>query len=57
MFLRPLITIGEISELSNFMFILKAYIYRFNSSVGRGDFKTIISVGEVIRGTITDFKI
>jgi hypothetical protein len=57
MSLGLLITIGEISELSNFELTLKAHIYRFNSSVGRGDFKIVINVEKVIRGSITDFKI
>jgi hypothetical protein len=50
-------TIGETSELSNFVLALKAHIYRFDSSVGRGDFKTTIGVGKIIRGIITDFKV
>jgi hypothetical protein len=50
-------TIKETSELSNFVLTLKAHIYRFDSTVGRGDFKTIIGAGKVIRDIIIDFKI
>jgi hypothetical protein len=50
-------TIGETSELSNFELASKAHIHRFDSSVGRGDFKTAIGVGKAIQGTMTDFKV
>ena len=49
-------TVGETSKLSNFMLASKAHIYRFDSSVGRGDFKTAIGVEKVIRGTMTDLR-
>jgi hypothetical protein len=57
MFPTPLMAIGEINKLSNFELASKVHIYRYDNSVGRGDFKTAIDVGKVIQGTITDFKV